>query len=447
MPPPEPTGPVSDPIRPPGLHFTATQGWINDPLGLTYHDGRYHLFFQFVPDQVVWGPQCRWGHAVSQDLLTWTERPVALAPGDGDDGCWSGSVVVDDAGQAILFYTSVQLVDLQRGRVRIARPDDVSWDTWVKGPVVAEPPFSHDLVAYRDPYVFWDGSRWQMVIGAGRADGTPVALLRSSADLVTWTDDGELLSRSPALTNPVWMGQVWECPQLIAVDGKHVLLVSVWELEVPHYQAYAIGRYADGRFTPESWGRLSYGPSYYAGSVFFDADARPGIVSWLRGLEDSDGRWVGAISLPHLLRRDGTRLVAEPHPNLATRRREVLSHESHPAPRFALPYAADLEWALAPGEAGSLSVTAGGGADVLSFSVRAATLRVRVREDTWEMPFLGSGLRIVLDGPAVEIFGAAGVFAAPIPLPPEHRELSVLGGELVAYELDGERDGATPTAR
>jgi L-lactate dehydrogenase complex protein LldG len=78
----------------PQIHFTVREGWINDPLGLTWHEGEYHLFFQFVPGQTVWGPEQRWGHATSEDLLHWTEGPVALEPGDGDDGVWSGSVVV-----------------------------------------------------------------------------------------------------------------------------------------------------------------------------------------------------------------------------------------------------------------------------------------------------------------------------------------------------------------
>jgi beta-fructofuranosidase len=84
----------------PAFHFTPRAGWVNDPLGLTYHGGRYHLFYQFVPGQTVWSPQCRWGHAVSDDLLTWTELDVVLEPGDGDGGCWSGALVTAADGQA-----------------------------------------------------------------------------------------------------------------------------------------------------------------------------------------------------------------------------------------------------------------------------------------------------------------------------------------------------------
>ncbi len=95
--------------RRPSLHFTAQRGWINDPHGVTFRDGRYHLFHQAVPDAVEWNLAISWGHATSADLLTWEHQPPVLVPGDGDDGCWSGSVCVapPDA-PAAMYYTSVE---------------------------------------------------------------------------------------------------------------------------------------------------------------------------------------------------------------------------------------------------------------------------------------------------------------------------------------------------
>ncbi|MCU1417884.1 MAG: glycosyl hydrolase family 32, partial [Schumannella sp.] len=93
----------------PRFHFTAPRGWINDPHGITFRDGRYHLFFQFNPDSSTWRPDCRWGHAVSPDLFSFELLPDALLPGDGDDGIWTGSLVVDDEGAATIFYTSVMI--------------------------------------------------------------------------------------------------------------------------------------------------------------------------------------------------------------------------------------------------------------------------------------------------------------------------------------------------
>lgn len=82
----------------PRVHLAPPAGWINDPLGLTYRDGVYHAFVQLNPHGCAWAPECHWGHATSPDLLTWTQQPVALSPGDGDTGCWSGCVVTDADG-------------------------------------------------------------------------------------------------------------------------------------------------------------------------------------------------------------------------------------------------------------------------------------------------------------------------------------------------------------
>ena len=105
----------------PRVHLTPEAGWLNDPHGLHFIDGAYHLFFQHVPDSTDWRSGISWGHAVSTDLLHWETQPVALAPGDGDEGCWSGCAVIDDDGRPVLFYTSVWQPDPELGRVRIAR--------------------------------------------------------------------------------------------------------------------------------------------------------------------------------------------------------------------------------------------------------------------------------------------------------------------------------------
>ena len=125
-----------------------------------------------------------------------------------------------------------------------------------------------------------------MLIGSDRNDGTATALAYTSANLIEWTYDRELASRSSTKRHPLWTGTVWECPQLIPFGDKHALLFSVWEPWIPYYEAYAIGRWVAGTFRIETWGRLSYGDSYYAGATFADAAGRPGMIYWLRGVDD-----------------------------------------------------------------------------------------------------------------------------------------------------------------
>lgn len=410
------SGPATEPTTRPALHFTARQGWINDPLGLTYHDGQYHLFFQYLPGQNTWSPDCRWGHAVSEDLLAWTEREPILQPGDGDGGCWSGSLVLTGAGPATIFYTSVQFDNLNIGAIRTAQPDDMTWNSWRKGPIVAGVEPTDDAIVFRDPHVSRDSHRWRMLVGSGRSDGTATALAYTSSDLVNWVFSGEFASRSSTEREPSWTGAVWECPQLIPFGDKYALTFAVWEPWIPHYQAYAIGRLVAGRFTIEHWGRLSYGDAYYAGAAFTDVDGQPGLIYWLRGVEDPHQRWTGAHSLPHLLRLDEhDRLIAVPHPNIAKRRGEpvlITPHTPAPAP---LPCAADIEWDVTPGPGANLTIRSADRAAVVDLSTDHDQIRIAVAGKVWAMPS-SAHLRLIIDGPVLEVFGDAGVFAAPIPI-------------------------------
>ena len=155
----------------PEFHFTAASGWINDPHGITYRDGEYDAFFQYVPDRTDWAPNCHWGHARGADLLSLHELPVAIAPGDGDGGIWTGSLVTGDDGHARIFYTSTSEPDIGIGRIRVATPDDDEWISWTKGPFVVDAPADLDLIAYRDPFLREDPDGWRMFVGAGDAGG------------------------------------------------------------------------------------------------------------------------------------------------------------------------------------------------------------------------------------------------------------------------------------
>lgn len=390
----------------PRLHFTSRSGWINDPYGLTWHGGRYHLFFQHLPDQVVWAPQQRWGHAVSDDLLHWTELAVAVEPGDGDDGIWSGGVVAPDDGDAALFYTSVRHPDLQVGSARMARPTDDSWDEWVKKGVVAVPPADLDVVAFRDPFVLHDGTTWRMLMGAGLAAGTALALTYTSPDLESWTYDGVLAARSGAEVDPVWTGSVWECPQLFRLGDRWVLVVSVWEGHATHFEAYAVGDLVDGRFTADRWDRLSYGPGYYAASTFTDADGGRCLIHWVRDLVDPAGRWASAHSVPHAVSLDRDRLVVSPHRAVGAARTGVPRTVRDGLVGVTGPV--DLELAL-DAEDGSATLTLAGTAVL---TVQAGQVHVAVEgRSAWTMPLPGTALRVLVDGPVVEVFGPAGVSA------------------------------------
>ncbi len=389
----------------PLLHLTAETGWVNDPYGVRFVDGRYHVFFQHVPGSATWAAEQHWGHAVSEDLLRWQELPVALAPDAEDHGIWSGCVVHDaeDPAGATLLYTAVRHPDLHLGRVRAARPVDATWTRWTKGAVVLGPPPDLALTALRDPFVVRDGDRWRMVVGAGLADGTGLALTTTSPDLRSWGPLAELARRHRDEVEPVWTGSVWECPQLIRVADRWVLVVSVWDEEVTRHEAWAVGDLVDGRFEPQRWGRLSHGPAHYAASAFEDAAGRPCLLHWLRGVADPDGGWAGAHSVPHVLDLDGDRLVVRPHPVVDGLR------GSGPGDEDATAW--DVEVALGPGHGATAAVLLGGGERL---DLDAGALRLSTAEGRWSMPAPDGRLRLLLDGPVLEVFGAAGVLGAAV---------------------------------
>ena len=249
----------------PVVHLTAERGWVNDPLAPRWDGRRYHLFFQYVPDSTDWSVNCHWGHAVSDDLLHWEERPVALAPDAQDDGVWSGSLVRHDDGYRI-FYTSASADDLPMARVRWADSPDLD-GTWTKGEVVAEPPAGLDVTAFRDPFVYPDGDRWRMLVGASLAGTEAAALSYSSPDLSRWTLEGVAASRSRSAVDPVWTGGLWECPQLVRVGDRRVLVVSVWDADRLHHVAAAtVGAMSAGpvgsTLVPEQWQQLTVGTGF-----------------------------------------------------------------------------------------------------------------------------------------------------------------------------------------
>jgi beta-fructofuranosidase len=153
-----------------------------------------------------------------------------------------------------------------------------------------------------------------MAVGGGFPDGRAVALQYSSADLRHWDLDGVLADRPAAEDDPLGTGSVWECVQFFPLDGRWVLLVSVWETGEPRRMAAAVGAYDGHRFTARSWQRFTATDALYAATTFLDADGRRCALSWLREAGAAGDGWAGMLSVPVVLTLDGDRLVPGAHP-------------------------------------------------------------------------------------------------------------------------------------
>ncbi|KAF2415431.1 glycosyl hydrolase family 32 [Microbacterium sp. Leaf288] len=413
----------------PALHFTATSGWINDPHGVTYRDGQYHAFYQYVPGQTVWGPNCHWGHAAGPDLLSLRELPVAIVPGDGDDGIWTGCVVTDDEDNTRAFYTSTTTPDFGIGRIRVATPVDDDWLAWSKDEFVVEAPADLDLIAYRDPFVRREETGWRMFVGGALRDGTAVALSYISDDLQHWTYSGIALQRSTAETEPVWMGALWECPQILSIDGRAIMVSSIWDNDVLHYAGYAVGSYNDGRFVADNWGRLTFGDSYYAPSLFSDSEGRPCLLFWMRGIADEQAEWASAHSIPYLLSLDDDRLVASVHP-------DVEKHRGGRAESVRVEgTAADVVWS--DGEGGELTIASTEAVVSILWKPGEATVVERTAHalnTTCSVPVSGA-VRVVIDGPILELSSAGGLLGLPTDLGGTSLQIAADRGDVELFAL------------
>jgi beta-fructofuranosidase len=287
---------------------------MNDPNGLRFIGGVLHVTYQYNPDEPRWG-RMHWGHALTTDLVRWTHLPVALSPSPGADefGCWSGSLV-DDSGATSLFYTGVRLEgEVRRQSICRATSPDSDLLTWRKdqgNPIVAAPPPDIQPDLFRDPFVWREGERWGMLVGAGTAAGHGAVLLYRSSDLHAWSYAGQILTAEqfdPALGADAPM---WECPQLLRLDGLDVLIVSVVDrapgIRPSHVMAF-VGQLADDRFEAAQVQQLGMGPDFYAPAATRLPDGRWLLFGWIPEdppSEDSSRTWAGSLTLPRIVSLD-----------------------------------------------------------------------------------------------------------------------------------------------
>ncbi|WP_374456110.1 glycoside hydrolase family 32 protein [Nocardioides sp.] len=305
----------NDPTLRPRDHFTPRRGWLNDPNGLIHHDGEFHLFFQHHPHALVHGP-ISWGHAVSADLVDWTELPTALLATD-EEHVWSGSVVHDAShDRLVAAYTAF---DPATGRQ--AQSLAFSTDrgrTWVPHP--GNPVLDVGSTSFRDPKVFRHGDGWAMVVV--RADDRTVDLYRSP-DLLAWTHH--------SIFGPEGSVEgVWECPDVVTVpvestgDTADVLLVSV-SAGAPaggSGMQYFVGELTEAGFRstqPARW--LDHGPDCYAAVSYTDAPGEePVIQGWMSNwlyadtVPATDFRGSMTVARRLTLRRRGSDLVLVQRP-------------------------------------------------------------------------------------------------------------------------------------
>ncbi|MBC8106913.1 MAG: glycoside hydrolase family 32 protein [Anaerolineae bacterium] len=268
----------AEPLRP-QFHFTAAKNWINDPNGLVFYDGVYHLFFQYNPHGLE-SANKSWGHATSTDLVHWAERDIALLPDESGE-VWSGSAVVDESNTTgfqqgdhkpiVLIYTAAG----KRFTQRIAYSVDGA-KTFTKH---SDPVLEHIRGGNRDPKVIWHApmKRWIMTL---YLDGADFALF-ASPDLKSWT---QLQTFTVPGTD--------ECPDFFEMPIEAESGKTAWVWMAANGQ-YLAGEFDGKKFSPEHGFRLpiasDYCRDFYAGQTFSNMpDGRRVQIAWLR-----DGKYPG----------------------------------------------------------------------------------------------------------------------------------------------------------
>jgi beta-fructofuranosidase len=309
-------------------HFMAPSGWINDPNGCIWYQGRYHLFYQHNPYAPVWGAM-HWGHAVSADLLHWEHEPIALAPSEIYDdhpqsGVFSGSAIEFGKDLAVLYTgTAKHRQSLTQTQcLALSRDGGRTFTKYIGNPVIGEPPpgVSPD---FRDPRMFCFGEWYYAVLGASLGKGAwqggeGCACLYHSKDLKHWEYHG-IIARSNGK-----FGSMWECPDIFLLDGKWVLTFSPMFMG-DRKTVYLIGEmnFETPEFIVENEGEIDWGFDYYAVQSFLDGKGRRIFMAWQNGWDwmpwwNGHGPtekefWRGTMALPRKVFLDQkNRLVSAP---------------------------------------------------------------------------------------------------------------------------------------
>jgi fructan beta-fructosidase len=306
-----------EPFRP-QFHFSPEKKWMNDPNGMVFYKGIYHLFYQYYPDDIVWGPM-HWGHATSTDLIHWAHKKIALFP-DKLGMIFSGSAVVDlnntsglgttENPPMIAIFTYHDMAGEKAGRtdyqtqgLAYSLDEGETWLKYEKNPIVK----NSVLKDFRDPKVFWntETNLWNMVLVAGDH-----AQFYTSENLINWKFESEFGKKVGA------HGGVWECPDIFKLkvagskEEKWVLLISI-NPGAPNGGSgtqYFVGDFDGKSFktTQKDIKWIDNGTDNYAGVTYNNTPDNKRIFlgwmsNWLYARNTPTKNWRSAMTLPREL--------------------------------------------------------------------------------------------------------------------------------------------------
>ena len=278
-------------------HLMPPTGWLNDPNGLCWYKGRYHVFFQYSPFEANGGLKF-WGHYSSEDMINWRYEGVPLLPDSVYDchGVYSGSALAEE-NKLHLFYTGNVKMDgdydyINNGRcsstLHVESEDGIRFGT--KEEAISWTDYPENYTCHiRDPKVWKDGEEYHMILGGRQKGDKGAVLFYKSEDLKNWTFDRDLTTENT-------FGYMWECPDFFTLGDQEVLSVSPQGLTREEYRfqnIYQSGYFIlkDGKPEEKAFREWDHGFDFYAPQTFQDGKGRRILIGWM-GMPDADEEYV-----------------------------------------------------------------------------------------------------------------------------------------------------------
>jgi beta-fructofuranosidase len=271
------------------IHLQPPLGWMNDPNGFITIGEEIHLFYQYYPYDSIWGPM-HWGHAVTRNGISWQYLPVALAPDQKYDekGCFSGTAILNQE-KLLLMYTGGMTEGEQDVQQQcIATSTDYRTFQKVKSnPIISNkniPEFLF-LKDFRDPKIIKRENQFYALVVTKTENNTGSIVLFESHDAVQW------VYKSVVLTSNNTFGEMWECPDLLEINGKDILFFSA--INMPNQQEkyknissclYFVGSmdWEAGTYTYDFFDEIDAGLDFYAPQTAVLPDGSPLLIAWMQ---------------------------------------------------------------------------------------------------------------------------------------------------------------------
>ncbi len=325
-----------------GFHLKPPKNWMNDPNGFIFYKGKYHLFYQHFPYEPFWSTM-HWGHAVSEDLVSWEHCGIALYPSQywDQNGCYSGSAL-EENGTLYLYYTGVRYTavskenihqrtgEMESSQLLLTSQDGIRFDNFRDKKVIIPPiedPAIGDKEDTRDPKVWKEKDEYYMILGSTTGKKGKLLFYRSR-DGKRWRYWTQHVAQSEQ------MGWMWECPDLFYVSDNWVLCISPMGLleEKKLEQNHSICTVVS--FQQESgalqmgtnYQFIDYGFDFYAPQSTIDKEGRRIIIGWMRMPQPvgTENPWNGMMCTPRVVEVKNGHIYFRMHPNIEAAFRKKL---------------------------------------------------------------------------------------------------------------------------